>query len=416
MPGLAVFPLFLALMPATQGAQTAEPPIRQLVVTAATDSGAFANLVGLRALPGGRVLINDAARRQLTVLDSALVVHAVIADSMGVTHGYGTQAGFLLPYVADSVIFVDQSAAAFVVFDPEGRYVRTMAPPKPQDLMRIFIGYTSAQGYDPLGRLLYATVRSRGPSAPATSRLAPGATSIELRRDSTPIVRVDPALGTLDTVALVGRAVSKSITTGLEGGGSMSYSATNPLPQTDEWTLLPDGTVAVVRGMDYRIDWYHPDGTRSSSPKLPFDWRRVTLEEKQRMLDSAKVAYDTRMANAPPPPPGGRIGVGGIVLPPQPRREFVGVDPEDMPDYYPPIRVGTVRADREGNVWILPTTSRLAGAGLVYDVVNRAGEVFQRVQLPAGRNIAGFGPGGVVYLTSSAGPGQPRLERARIVR
>ena len=88
------------------------------------------------------------------------------------------------------------------------------------------------------------------------------------------------------------------------------------------------------------------------------------------------------------------------------------VDARDLPDFYPPIRAGTVKADQDGNVWILPTTSTLATGGLVYDVVNRAGEVFERVQLPEGRDIAGFGRGGVVYLRHSPGAGLVFLERA----
>ena len=37
-------------------------------------------------------------------------------------------------------------------------------------------------------------------------------------------------------------------------------------------------------------------------------------------------------------------------------------------------------------------------AGPIYDVINRKGEVVERIQVPAGRSIIGFGPGGVVYM------------------
>jgi hypothetical protein len=36
-------------------------------------------------------------------------------------------------------------------------------------------------------------------------------------------------------------------------------------------------------------------------------------------------------------------------------------------------------------------------------VVNRQGQLVERVQLPAGRSIAGFGPDGIVYLTAREG-------------
>ena len=77
---------------------------------------------------------------------------------------------------------------------------------------------------------------------------------------------------------------------------------------------------------------------------------------------------------------------------------FVSVN--ELPDYRPPFAAaGSVRADADDNVWIR-TTAKRAGAigGAIYDVVNRKGEVVDRVQVPAGRTIVGFGKGGVVYM------------------
>ena len=42
-------------------------------------------------------------------------------------------------------------------------------------------------------------------------------------------------------------------------------------------------------------------------------------------------------------------------------------------------------------------------APLVYDVINRKGELTHRVQFPAGRQIVGFGPGGAIYMVSREG-------------
>ena len=42
---------------------------------------------------------------------------------------------------------------------------------------------------------------------------------------------------------------------------------------------------AVVRGHDYHIDWIAPNGATHSTPKLPFDWKRLTDEEKQQAKD-----------------------------------------------------------------------------------------------------------------------------------
>jgi hypothetical protein len=99
----------------------------------------------------------------------------------------------------------------------------------------------------------------------------------------------------------------------------------------------------------------------------------------------------------------------------------VFVEPAEVPDYYPPVRAGQVKADFEGNVWILPSTSSASNGGLLFDVVNRKGEVFERVQLPLGMNLIGFGPKGVVYMSPSSTLFLPAgqtttLARATVIR
>jgi len=83
----------------------------------------------------------------------------------------------------------------------------------------------------------------------------------------------------------------------------------------------------------------------------------------------------------------------------------------DVPDYVPPFSRGAVRADVDGNLWV--RTSTLVSGQPVYDIINRAGELADRVQLPPFRSIAGFAPG-VVYMAVKDASGAVRLERARV--
>jgi hypothetical protein len=69
-----------------------------------------------------------------------------------------------------------------------------------------------------------------------------------------------------------------------------------------------------------------------------------------------------------------------------------------------------VRADNDGNLWV--RTTQPSDAGPIYDVVNGKGELVDRVKLPFGRVISGFGPG-VVYMGVQDEKGA-RLEMARI--
>jgi len=83
----------------------------------------------------------------------------------------------------------------------------------------------------------------------------------------------------------------------------------------------------------------------------------------------------------------------------------------DLPDYMPPFTEGAVRADADGNLWVRTTT--IVGGRPVYDIVNRRGELVDRVQLPPFRTVAGFGRG-VVYMAVQDRTGVVHLERARI--
>jgi hypothetical protein len=55
------------------------------------------------------------------------------------------------------------------------------------------------------------------------------------------------------------------------------------------------------------------------------------------------------------------------------------------------------RADADGNVWVREIATS-PQPGPVYDVIDRAGRLIDRVVIPAGSAIAGFGRGGIVYL------------------
>ena len=74
------------------------------------------------------------------------------------------------------------------------------------------------------------------------------------------------------------------------------------------------------------------------------------------------------------------------------------MSPSELPDYRPPFSGGAVRADMDGNLWIRTTPTKPTPGSPVYDIVSRQGELVDRLQLPPGYSIAGFGKGKVVYL------------------
>ena len=225
-------------------------------------------------------------------------------------------------------------------------------------------------------------------------------------------------------------------------GGIRMTSQLNPLPVVDDWTILSDGSVAIVRGRDYHVDFTGSDGTKLSAPKIPFDWQRLTDEDKVAFIDSVKAARERMGANAPMVAggpaagpaggapadggqqvtifggPAGREARGGDVLARTqagaPRAMQVNfVAPSELPDYKPAFFAGSVRADAQNNLWIRTIPTAAIAGGAVYDVINRQGQLVDRVQIPAGRTIAGFGADGAVYLSGREN-NQAFVERARV--
>ena len=90
------------------------------------------------------------------------------------------------------------------------------------------------------------------------------------------------------------------------------------------------------------------------------------------------------------------------------------MQPSEMPDYLPAVErsTGSFRADADNRLWIRPKplATMPKGGGTIYDVTDRTGALIDRVQLPAGRTLIGFGPGGIVYVTMRDA-GATRIEK-----
>ena len=261
--------------------------------------------------------------------------------------------------------------------------------------------------------------------------------------DSGSIVRVDLASRQVDTVAWV-RIPRPKIEMDRDTLGNIRPRVTmNPLPTVDEWAVLADGSVAIVRGHDYHVEFVRPDGTRQSAPKVPFDWQRLTDEDKVAFLDSLQAARERFLASQPAPatqpqvstsrttgPEGERRVQTMVMAGPGPgaaaaaaggnplagmmmSRNVSFVRAEELPDYKPPFFAGSVRADGDGNLWVLTIPTKPLAGGSVYDVINGKGELIDRVQIPKDRSIVGFGKGGIVYLAAREG-NTTKLEKAQI--
>jgi hypothetical protein len=529
-------PAFDAVLQAQPG-----PAIQRIESASALSPDAFGAVTNVRELPDGRVLVNDGTRRRLLLLDTAMTTQRVVLDSLSeIAHTYGPRAGTLIPWRGDSTLFIDPAAFAAVVLAPDGSVVRVRSVWRVQDIP-FFTNNTGAMGFagvDARGRVVY-----RVPATPAPPAVPPPSNVpyIPPPPDSAFIVAVDLDTRRADTLGVIR---IPRVDQRIRRTGDMRFTTevtTNPLPLTDHWAVLPDGTVAFIRGDNYRVDYLQPDGSIRSTGRIPYDWQRLSDDDKVALVDStrdalqraATTAYVTAMirwtntygrpypegfqvpegyvpamgfgrdwilppgvefpatyvyacapGQEPPPgmagafqmgagamqmpaggiqmqgggiriegggpPPGGTIQVqggtvvqregapagaagaaaaaaavclpapantGGGTVPAAPTMRYVGVTGAyDLPDFRPPLvpgAAGAVRADMDGNLWIRTVPTRPVPGGPVFDVVSPAGELVNRIQLPPGYTVVGFGRDRVVYLTMRD-PAGLKLARVRL--
>jgi hypothetical protein len=401
--------IFSLAATATSAGAQAPIPVRTIGPILATSTENVGQAVTVRATSDGHVIVGAGARQRVYAFDSTLKTFTIVVDSGSGTGQIPIRTTGLIPYLADSTLLPDFGAQALHVLDATGKQVRSMAPPHSQDLL--FLGIPAAfgrPGLDAKGRIVYRT------QLPPNLRPTPtpgGGQEVKMapiNADSAPIVRGDFDTRRVDTVAWM-RTPSQG-RMGMEmkenpSGGPPSitmHMLMNPFNMADEWAMLTDGTVAIVRVHDYHVDWVDPDGSKRSSAKMPIDWRRYGDAERQARVDSVRKLADEQIKRQM-----SQLTAGG----PQIKFDLAIVPDSEFPEFYPPITPGSVLADLENHLWILPTTSTNAANGFTYDVVDRNGAVVERVQLPKGHVVVGFGPKNVIYLTKADGSAT-YLERA----
>jgi hypothetical protein len=434
----------LGLIAVAHIAAAQQPAIRQLGPVVATSTEMFGPAVFVRHMRNG-VLVNDVQSRRLLMFDSTLSTFTVVADTTPATaSAYGGRTGGLIAYRGDSSLFVDAQSMSMLVIDPAGKVGRVISVPRSQDAGVLGNPNFGTPAFDASGRLVY-----RGMPRPIMSPPGPnGAFTPPQPPDSVAVVAVDLGTRKVDTVGWT--LVPKlKMDIQRDDNGRVRVTATaNPLPIVDDWAVLSDGSIALVRGRDYHVDWLRPDGSRESSPKIPFDWKRMTDDDKVAFMDSVKAARE-RMAAAAPAQTTTTV-VGGGEGAANPRRDAaraelgaargggemivmgggpgggggppgaaIGgmqalnmVSPSELPDYQPVFFAGAIRADADGHLWVRTIPTKGITGGPVYDVINSRGELIERVQVPKDRTIVGFGAGGVVYLAARDGA-KTKLERAR---
>ncbi len=353
--------------------------------------------VTVRVLSDGRLLVEDPNRARLLMFDAGLEHATIVADTTAATgKAWGKGLSGLVAFAADSSLVRDQSTGAYLVLDPNGHVARIIAPPSAN--VRVPDPTQGGPiGYDGAGHLLFR------PARPVFMLLLDQdfvGDTLLAAPDSIPILRRDLTTGALDTLVLVrGPRLPQAIRRRAQGGGS-GRQALNPIPSADDWTVLDDGAVAVVRIADYHVDWIEPTRKVTSSGKLPASWVAIPHAQKVALIDSLRARDSSLRANGAFTTPNG-AGLPSAV-----------VAASDLPDYWPPFVSGTAVPATGGGLWIREGTMGAASSPPIFDVISRDGTLLDRVQLPFGTTLVAVGRG-TAYLSQRTN-GVTRLTALRV--
>lgn len=392
-------------------------PIRKLGPTVRTSAITFGSVSHVQRLSDGRVLVNDPSRHQVILLDSTLANPVIVIDSIGGRDdSYGMRNGGLIPYRGDSTFFVDPTSSTMLLIGPSGKILRVMSMP-----VRAvsYLASPSSYGYPGFSEAFGIVFRMQSssfkyPNNPPSE----GAPEIVIKyEDSIAVIGMKLSTRKGDTLMKYGSG--QQMTARISWDNFEMNGNNEMFPIANDWALMADGSIAILSGREYRLRWINTDGTRTESPRLPFTWDPNPDDEKQRIADSINTerqrSYEKMMASRKRR--ADSLKAEKLPVPTEltrAQRQPSKVQMLDIPDYFPAYerQPNSIRADADTNVWIRPRPPRSQRGGTVYDIVNRKGELIDKVELPQGRTLIGFGPGGIVYLLTRDA-GATRIEQAR---
>lgn len=355
----------------------------------------FTQLRGLRELADGRVLVSDMADKVVQVVDFSSGTGTRIGrEGQGPGEYNFPRGAWALP--DGSSIIQDLGNQRFLVFDAAGKFLRSVSPPRPAPPsgggggVVMIGGLVDVRGVDSRGRI-YAqgsVFSLDGASGP----------------DSVPLLRWDVGTERMDTVAwkpMPPAARPQVVRSG--GGANITVRAgmARAWPAEPQWSVAPDGRIALVTPEPYRVTWISPTGARTTGPVVPVTPIRVTEAEKKAWREGRSRARPVVMTF------GGGGGSGARSMNVGPPSE----DPE-WPEAKPPFTgQDAVLVSPAGEVWVERTRTASDNTPK-YDVFDGAGRLVRVVTLRPRSRVAGFGKG-AVYVVRSDEDDLQYLERFR---
>ena len=389
----------LLLVPAfavTAAAQ--QVPTKTLARPAAEYAEPFSQLNSARELKDGRLIVSDLRDKTLQLIDlTAGRTTPIGREGSGPTEwGLPTR---VLAMPGDSTYVVDLLNSRFLVVAPDGRAVKTFSPAAEEAMQTVTRGGAGGDARGgaggPIrmmglgGGLLGARwTDSRGRMYFTGMPIAFGPDGQPQQVDSVPILRQSPGAASHDTVAYVKVAAGSASVSGGRNNMQFRIGGGRPFENGDDWTVFPDGRVAIARVTGYRVDIVQPNGQVVRGTPVRYTPVRVTEADKQQWRDAQRnrtmisMTADERGGGAPQRSVQTGASSGAVD------------EPAEWPEVKSPFATGSVWAAPSGETWVV--RSRAANDRVpVADVFDVRGRLVGRVVMPAGIRVVGLGARGV---------------------
>jgi hypothetical protein len=345
-----------------------EPATVRLTRPLAEFPDTFDQLNSVMELRDGRVLATDFAGPTVQLVDFARGSRSTLGRKGAGPNEYMMPDRPLLS-AGDTILVADVGQSRFLRVTPDGRVAGSFAFPAAAAMSGQF------HGADRQGRLYYLGSRY-GEERGVGQRRAKSADDMFAGvSDSAPLLRWDRARDRIDTLARLHLAPLAKPGSGGAAGHQIIMSRPQPFGAEDDWAVLPDGRVAILRVADYHVDWIAPDGRRTATAANAFRREPVTRADKDRILKPVQAMLSG--------------GAKFTVAAPK-ESDFV------WPDAKPPFVAHFTLVTPEGRIWVQRSVAE--GAEPLYDELDERGRVVRRYVLPKDAKVVGFGKG-TVYVT-----------------
>lgn len=347
----------------------------------------FSAITALRELSDGRVLVADAAEKQITLLDPSFNRQKTVGR-IGQGPGEFGGIGAMSAVAADTTLLQDNVNQRLLKIHPDGTPGETLPIP----------GQTSATGNVRMVGGAPVQIHSSGryckPVMSAPSTTITQGVAVATTGDS--ITIACGRLGT-DEVAEVVRLRAPAMQTS-QGGTGMVMNMAVQFGHSDGWTLAPSGEIAVIRSDPFRVEWLAPDKAPVTGPVIPHSPIKVTQKEIERVNEAFAQMMSRQM---------GRTTIGGGGESRSAASVMAGMK-IPVAETKSPFDPAGIVAGPGNEVWIRRHMPE--GSAPTYDVFDRSGRRIRRVELDHRARVVAVTARGV-YVATVDDDGLHRLER-----